>query len=232
MNDPLNAELMVQLKSYLDPAYQDDKYTDPDKAKKAEQAQQAKQAEEAKQAEDISDDTPSVDDGDTNNSIHISHSYTPPFSDLGPDDEDWNDAQSEPDTSSADDNSSSNEPDDVAESVKVEGNSVSASVAPMTVLESTELDTTSTVALLNSREATNNALYAVVKESELWIYYDGSVNLNNTMVSVIELLLSAGYYQLTFNRLARSDNAIVFDIVVSSENSEGVNDEENKSTNN
>lgn len=50
------------------------------------------------------------------------------------------------------------------------------------------------------------------EERELWIYYNDSINLNNTMTYVINLLDASGYKYLTFNRLARTDNAIVFDI--------------------
>ena len=39
------------------------------------------------------------------------------------------------------------------------------------------------------------------------------MNLNNVMGSVIELVSALGYANLEFNRLARSDNAIVFQIV-------------------
>jgi hypothetical protein len=50
------------------------------------------------------------------------------------------------------------------------------------------------------------------KEQEIWIYYNDNVNLNNIMVEVIEFVKNAGYDVLEFNRLARSDNAIVFSI--------------------
>lgn len=52
-----------------------------------------------------------------------------------------------------------------------------------------------------------------IKNNELWIYYDDDKNLNNIMTSVIDFLLKAGYANLEFNRLARSDNAIVFEII-------------------
>lgn len=52
------------------------------------------------------------------------------------------------------------------------------------------------------------------KEQEIWIYYNDNVNLNNIMVDVIEFVKNAGYDVLEFNRLARSDNAIVFGITI------------------
>ena len=54
----------------------------------------------------------------------------------------------------------------------------------------------------------------VVKDQELWIYYNDDTNLNNIMTDVIDYLAQA-YPSLEFNRLARSDNAIVFEIVMS-----------------
>lgn len=51
-----------------------------------------------------------------------------------------------------------------------------------------------------------------IKDHELWIFYNDEVNLNNIMTEVIELLNNTGYTYLSFNRLARSNNAIVFEI--------------------
>lgn len=50
------------------------------------------------------------------------------------------------------------------------------------------------------------------KENEVWIYYNDETNLNNVMTDVIEMLNSTGYTYLSFNRLARSHNAIVFEL--------------------
>ena len=43
-------------------------------------------------------------------------------------------------------------------------------------------------------------------------YYDDKINLNNVMGPVLELLNAASYTYLQFNRLARTDNAIVFQV--------------------
>ena len=51
-----------------------------------------------------------------------------------------------------------------------------------------------------------------VKKDELWIYCKDSINLNNIMEDVINKVGSSEYDYLSFNRLARSDNAIVFEI--------------------
>lgn len=65
---------------------------------------------------------------------------------------------------------------------------------------------------LNFRKETQGVSRVLIKDSELWIYYNDSINLNNVMGNVIESLNAANYYYLQFNRLARSDNAIVFEI--------------------
>ena len=72
---------------------------------------------------------------------------------------------------------------------------------------------------LNSREDTCGVLRVRVKKDpcELWIYYEDKVNLNNIMPIVIDVLNSTAYTYLEFSRLARSDNAIVFDITSNSE---------------
>lgn len=71
----------------------------------------------------------------------------------------------------------------------------------LTVLKST----------LNSRADTAGVSRVSMKENELWIYYNDSTNLNNVMTDVIECLASEEYKQFEFNRLARSDNAVVFE---------------------
>lgn len=75
---------------------------------------------------------------------------------------------------------------------------------------------------LNLNEATAGVKYVRVKhtkQDEVWIYYQDSVNLtkytdtdSSVMEKVIELLQNTNYNYLIFNRVARADNALVFDI--------------------
>lgn len=66
-------------------------------------------------------------------------------------------------------------------------------------------------ATLNSREDTAGVTRVAEKENEIWIYYKDEINLNNIMTDVIEFIMNTAEYKcFTFNRLARSDNAIVF----------------------
>ena len=67
---------------------------------------------------------------------------------------------------------------------------------------------------LNSQQLTCGVTRVAVKNDEVWCYYNDSVNLNEVMVEAIDLVSKAGYSYLEFNRLARSDNAIVFVISI------------------
>ncbi|MBP5433585.1 hypothetical protein [Ruminococcus sp.] len=72
---------------------------------------------------------------------------------------------------------------------------------------------------LNARQDTAGVDRVQLKNDELWIYYNDSMNLNNVMSNVIGLLAAANYKYLEFNRLARSDNAMVFTLCY--ENTDG-----------
>jgi len=65
---------------------------------------------------------------------------------------------------------------------------------------------------LNGRAGTHGVTRVSVKSKEVWVYYNDDTNLNDVMTPVIELLNAASYSYLIFNRLARTDNAIVFTI--------------------
>lgn len=79
---------------------------------------------------------------------------------------------------------------------------------------------------LNSVESTQGVNRIVVKDNELWVYYSDKVNLNNVMEQVIDQFIKSNYTYLEFNRLARSDNAIVFQILEGSSSVDNVvNDE-------
>lgn len=72
---------------------------------------------------------------------------------------------------------------------------------------------------LNLREDTCGVIRVALKDNEIWIYYNDNINLNTIMTPVIEILNAASYSYLEFNRLARTDNAIVFTInIIDSQN--------------
>ena len=79
---------------------------------------------------------------------------------------------------------------------------------------------------LNSREDTKGVSRITKKEDELWIFYQDKVNLNSIMEPVIELMNASDFSYLEFNRLARSSNAIVFDISCTPDEVEPIKNEE------
>lgn len=100
-----------------------------------------------------------------------------------------------------------------------EGVEQSTSIMSTTTFEHSSEQADIIKGTLNSREDTAGVLRVRVKKDpcELWIYYEDKVNLNNTMPAVIEVLNGTAYTYLEFSRLARSDNAIVFDITANPE---------------
>lgn len=66
--------------------------------------------------------------------------------------------------------------------------------------------------MLNATPDTAGVERLLIKDSEMWIYYNDYINLNNVMSPVIEFFNRGSFTYLEFNRLARSTNAIVFQI--------------------
>ena len=80
------------------------------------------------------------------------------------------------------------------------------------VEEATDLDTVDYVK--DAEDALKGDDVRQVKhvDDELWVYFKDKVNLNKIMDEVIDKLSSTFSDSVTFSRLARTDNAIVFDI--------------------
>jgi hypothetical protein len=66
--------------------------------------------------------------------------------------------------------------------------------------------------LLNDEDDASGVARIDITDDETWIYYDDKVNLNDVLDNVISIIKSNGYDMLKFSRLARTDNAVVFDI--------------------
>ena len=110
------------------------------------------------------------------------------------------------------------QPEEVVESVTQEGRPITSATAIIwTTLDDVIDDCDTIKGTLNSREDTCGVIRLEVKDNELWIYYNDDSNLNDKMIEVISVLNSTGYTYLKFNRLARSNNAVVFDITLSVE---------------
>ena len=192
------AELVTQLKSYLDDPYI--KYT---------------QAPEPKEDADTSDADVTNDIGEggepkeSGSSSHHSSGHSSGFSmpssldpgDLGEDFSPEDNLYEVPDDDEggAEPEDTSSEPDEpVEEATVIEGST--------NILDDIDV----VKGTLNGNEKTAGVSRIQTKENEFWVYYKDDINLNNIMTDVIEYFNAAGYTDLEFNRLARSDNAIVF----------------------
>lgn len=198
LKNPINTELVQQLRSYLDDEYLTPQNLNPnDKSDDSNEIVNEPQNSN-KNSNNVEDKHSSVKRNGSNIS-HISDEY-----EFNKDLEDEDTVLDKPDGNS--DDSSENDTDK------------DSKVTSSTILSSTCLDDKlQTVVeeikgLLNSRNDTQYVNRIIKKDNELWIYYEDKVNLNNVMGSVIELLNASGYTYLEFNRLARTDNAIVFQI--------------------
>ena len=195
IQDPINAELVEQLKEYIDIPSAD---TSEDSAKVVLQDIKVQDESESRDSENTKESnstTENVGESDTN-------TEKPEITE--------NDSEQ----------SSTGEESDkpVEESTKVAGTKVIAQTVlyePNRCVAYTSIDDVvhELKGALNLKDDTAGVNRVQVKQNELWIYYNDSVNLNSVMNPVLDYLNSASYNYLEFNRLARSDNAIVFEIL-------------------
>lgn len=202
MSSPLNLELVTQLNSYLDPEYRKKKVEDTepeesyvvdlDVSESSEESSFSDGPISSSPAHPYSPSSPSsFDDGDINlDSPSEEHTLADDVSEVI---DDVSDAPADIDSTDSDEVTSAEDVDVVPETF-------------------THDDVDNIKTTLNSNGDTKGVNRALVKDTELWIYYEDDVNLNNVMAPVIELLNDGQYRCLEFNRLARSVNAIVFQI--------------------
>jgi len=185
LSDPINVELVKQLRSYLD---------------KDELA--SLDSEPENDVEDVNvADTGNVEETSESDSDEVSRSSSPGGSphhhlskmmkddDLGTVDEGFSDLEEPSDTSDTSDDESVEEAVDINNPVTDEN--VSDTIQ----------------ATLNSNPDTEGVRRVNDKGSEFWIYYNDDVNLNDVMECVIS---ECEKHDLDFNRFARTENAIVF----------------------
>lgn len=120
------------------------------------------------------------------------------------------------DDTQIDNNADSTITDDVSSSTAVKGTSIQADTTLTKPLVENQVSLSGLASelkgTLNARNTTAGVNRVSVKSNEIWIHYNDDINLNNVMTAVIDTLNSANYYILIFNRLARTDNAIVFTV--------------------
>lgn len=200
VSNPMNAELVKQLSSYLDLPKKDDE-------------------NENKVTEDVKEVNTKDTSEETSEEVNVKpeHKISDHLSGPRPaervDDKNPENSETEPteentsNEESQEDEESQEEDSDVAESTAVSGQSIQASEC----IEREKVKDLSIVKdALNTREDTQGVTRTNVGNNELWIYFDDKKNLNDIMTNVIDYFIAAGYSYLEFNRLARSDNAMVF----------------------
>lgn len=210
----MNSQLVGQLASALKEEYQTSEYLSKDPTPKTENNSETETNTETSESTDtnVVTDTPK-------------HSSSSNSGDLSPEDSESNELENSSEntdtTEPAKDVEDISEPPvketdspskiEVTESSRVSGTSVLGSL-PRSDFKDMRQVSDQIKGMLNFKDSTQGVNRILYKENELWIYYNDSVNLNNVMADVIELLNASGYTYLEFNRLARSDNAMVFQV--------------------
>ena len=209
MQDPINAELVQQLEAYLSEDAQVEL-----KHAIAEEKAEIQPKECASDNENIvSDGGSALSHSGGGSSFTPSHFSGSPIDDFG--DDELADIDMPDDVGSDESAPEPAEEPEPVESVTQEGKPITSSTAIIwTTLDDVVSETETIKGTLNAREDTNGVIRLQVSDHELWIYYNDDSNLNDKMIEVISVLNSTGYTYLKFNRLARSNNAIVFDILL------------------
>lgn len=196
LNNPMNKELVTQLQSYLDPEYRKTEEPSNFVERSAESHQEAE--------ENFLDAKAGGGDlGSAPHSSSVPEDFSEPAAVENPD------VSSEESSDVTLDDESTN-----TEEASEEANS-STRIGKSAVTADCCIDArgyATLVPALNARDDTKGATRYRIKDAELWVYYDDSVNLNTVMSPVIDYMNAASFDKAEFNRLARSDNAIVFEL--------------------
>ena len=223
MSSAINSPLSVQLRSYLS----DESKREVDQAKFD---QEVKDEEIQDLAEDIANEE-SVErpSGESSTSFGGSHSsspmsFTPSHSGRGSHMSSVDlDDLSEPDlgdTPDLDIDTSEPESEHAAEDVEESTTSNLENQKPVVSntfvsINHVAQDVSEIPGLLNLKDETKGVINATIKggpDSTVWIYYDNDVDISKILDKVISTLNLSGYFYLDFNRIARDQNAVVFDI--------------------
>lgn len=210
IEDPMNVELVQQVAEYLD----------DDSKQKLKEAVSEKNAK--KSAEDAA--RPTEDSGKNVFDDFESHSAPAPAgghasiphsSGSGNVFDDFDASEPEVNIPEGDEKADIPEPstDDVSEdSEPVEEATEITGVDEINAKDSAVLQSGVIKKLLNDEDDAAGVVRVDIGDDETWIYYDDKVNLNDVLDNVISIIKSNGYDMLKFSRLARTDNAVVFDI--------------------
>lgn len=142
-------------------------------------------------------------------------SYSPSFDDKSepsdedifiPDDETNNDSidsEQIDESPESDDNVDDGSSDDEVESSEA-----------ITAVVEDELDINQLKSILNDSSSLTYGVSRISeRKNEVWVYYNDDINLNPMLSDIIYAVESSKFKNLEFNRIARSDNAVVFEKV-------------------
>lgn len=197
--DPLNGELVQQLRSYLD----------DDFLKEAKEHREEVQLSQPKESSSDEFDSrpdenpaPSHDRDSSNPRPAPRHSSTSDFSELSemgvPDANDGLDLDNE--TPEEPDNSESQSSEDTSDEIS-EATDITSDVC--------RLDTDEIERCLNEDSQSSGVRRVTLSGSELWVYYKDNINLNSVMDATISKVTDM-CPNWKFSRFARTYNAIVF----------------------
>lgn len=208
MQDPINAELVQQIEDYLS--------DDAKQELEVAQAQESAPVEsnpDAPMSDDLGESTPSAGGGRPSSGPSHSSFTGDVLKDFG--DDELADVEPMDDVEAPAGDADVPDAPETVESVTKEGEAITGSTNIESMVFSLASEVPVIKGTLNSMEQTSGVSRIELKPEELWIYYEDKVNIGDIMVDVIEALNGANYTYLSFSRLARSNNAIVFDILMS-----------------
>lgn len=108
------------------------------------------------------------------------------------------------------DDSDSLDTTDESDDEDVSDENVESSEAITAVVED-ELDINQLKSILNESSSLTYGVSRISeRKNEVWIYYNDDINLNSMLSDIIYAVESSKFKNLEFNRIARSDNAVVF----------------------
>lgn len=72
-------------------------------------------------------------------------------------------------------------------------------------------DTDRLESALNSNSNTQGVIRCAEKDDEIWVYYNDDINISKILPDIMDELDANNITDMSFSRIARSNNAIVFD---------------------
>ena len=211
LQNPINTELVLQLNSYLD---------EPEDVTDAIEEEDIQTERDTERFQDDSEtkveEKPVAKSNPKSESVppELTKFHSPAEGDSeGTSDENSEEDSSNEDESDKDESKEDKSDSEVKESKRVQGATVLYTPSVQaSCCDTVRIDAEILKGTLNSREDTSGVSRINIKDEELWIYYQDKVNLNSIMEPVIAVMNASDFAHLEFNRLARSSNAIVFDI--------------------